>query len=134
MSRHRCIVVNRTEDGAFFHVPGRDTPVRKADLPPGAMWEDEGSDRKGPDGKAWAVKLPDGFVWLIDRQASDGTLWTRNGEAPDLTVRPSIHVTTQKYDWAAYDRGVVPVPSTTVTCYHGYLSGGWLESTPDSPC
>ncbi len=58
---------------------------------PGAMfdtfWRPE---LRKADGRAISVVCPDGQVWCIDDQATGGGYWERHGEAPRLTVTPSI--------------------------------------------
>ncbi len=58
--------------------------------PAGAMWLSNWWPDRGPDGNCWTVRLPDGHDWMIDGPASNGGRWTRTGDAPRLTVRPSI--------------------------------------------
>lgn len=85
---------------------------------PGAMyvatWLGEG-DYVGPDGRSLGVVLPPGGVgdhWLIDGPAGNGGHWVRTGEAPVLTVTPSI----------------------LSPNYHGFLRGGVLtDSLSDRP-
>jgi hypothetical protein len=73
-----------------------ETKDHQHDFGPGAMYDatDWTPDSwRGPDGKCWAVVLPPGGqddFWLIDSEASSGGFWTRTGEAPNLTVSPSI--------------------------------------------
>ena len=73
---------------------------------PGAMWYDEFRERqlikdptgwetrlrRGPDGKFLTVLLPDGTSWCIDEHATNDPngFWTREGEPPNVTARPSI--------------------------------------------
>lgn len=52
------------------------------------------------------VKLPGGHDWDIDTGAKNGTGWTRQGEPPMVTARPSI----------------------LVPGYHGFLTNGELEA------
>lgn len=87
------------------------------DWGPGAMYDatrwTPGSWR-GPDGRCWAVVLPPAGMadfWLIDGEASSGGRWTRTGEAPDLSVTPSI--LTPSYHGFLGSNGTPP----------GYLSG-----------
>lgn len=82
------------------------------EFPPGAMfdawWHHGIADWCGPDGRALTVRLPDGVEWQIDGPARGHVLhaWTRTGDPPLLTARPSI----QTKD------------------YHGFLTAGELVS------
>lgn len=82
----------------FFTPDGREVSIHLAlkgdprGAPPGAMWEAPwylpfGS---GPDGKHYMLRLPDGHDWQIDGPATNGGGWTRTGEPPRITARPSI--------------------------------------------
>jgi hypothetical protein len=76
--------IYRADDGREFIL--REAPV-------GAMWDAHwyrGTDWKGPDGLSLVVKLPDGAEWCMDAPASGGGRWNRTGEAPKVTVSPSI--------------------------------------------
>lgn len=78
--------------------------------PTGAMWDSPwmGEKWSGEDGKSWTVKLPDGTPWHVDGPSKSSGVekgWSRTGEAPNLTVTPSI-----------LSHG-----------YHGWLSGGVLS-------
>lgn len=80
------------------------------EAPAGAMWfcdwyaKEQGY--KGPDGRALVVKLPDGTEWLVDGPATNSkTPWSRTGEPPMVTARPSI----------------------LTHGYHGFLTNGRLE-------
>lgn len=63
-------------------------------LPPGAMydatWLHGNASMCGPDGHSYILQLPDGREWAIDGPSSNGPGWSRTGEAPRLTARPSI--------------------------------------------
>lgn len=76
------------------------------DAPPGAMWNADWWPEKKPDGRYLAVKLPDGAEWHIDGAARSGGGWTRTGEPPNITARPSIRTSR----------------------YHGWLTDGVLRS------
>lgn len=104
----------------FRRADGSGEPVTWHDAPPGAMiqapWYDEW---KGPDGKCYAVKVPrnaDGSGvsdWTIDGPSSThppGEAWRRTGEAPALTVFPSILLRDG---------------------FHGWLKGGVLYDADD---
>lgn len=86
---------------------GEDTTLRNA--PVGAMWNAHWlpSKRTGPDGIALVVKTPGGD-WQIDgpswNKGKAGPGWTRTGQIPDVTARPSI----------------------LMTKYHGWLTNGML--------
>lgn len=62
--------------------------------PAGAMWVatwvPAGDAWSGPDGRCLVVMLPDGMEWMIDGRARSGGRWTRTGEPPAITARPSI--------------------------------------------
>lgn len=56
------------------------------------------------------LKCPGGHDWDIDSNSTNGDGWSRSGEPPNITARPSI---------------LFPVPNG----YHGFLTGGVL-----TPC
>lgn len=77
------------------------------DMPQGAIWLADWWPEKGPDGRCYACSCPPGGdrgYWLIDGKAKDGGRWSRTGEAPRLTVTPSI----------------------LTPHYHGFLTDGFL--------
>ena len=81
------------------------------DAPVGAMYDATWYPEKGPDGRSLMLVLPDSrpgihSVWTIDLPASGGGHWTRTGEPPRITVRPSI----------------------LTPGYHGFLTDGVLAS------
>lgn len=84
---------------------------------PGAMWYAPWYENvyKGPDGRCLVVKTPGGD-WIVDSKASNGTPdnpgWTRTGEPPRVTARPSI--------------GIGHGPNGGFR-YHGFLTDGRLE-------
>jgi hypothetical protein len=91
---------------------GDETNLR--DAPAGAMWRAEWYESiwKGPDGKCYVLRLPDGSDWVIDGPAANGPGWTRTGTAPHFTATPSIgsHFKT----------------GPAVMSYHGWLRDGVL--------
>lgn len=76
------------------------------EAPAGAMWDADwlGKFAMGPDALHLIVKLPDGNEWLVDGPANDGGHWSRTGEWPKITAKPSILTST----------------------YHGWLTDGFL--------
>jgi hypothetical protein len=80
-------VDGRPGEGTIHPSPAPGVPP----VPPGAMWNAWWMEfwRK-PDGLCLSVRLPSGEDWLIDGPASNGPGWTRTGEPPRITVRPSI--------------------------------------------
>ena len=86
------------------------------DAAPGAMWYAPwwGTECGSPHFKALplevrsrghlVVKLPGNHEWDMDQKASNGDGWTRTGEPPNVTARPSI----------------------LVPDYHGFLTAGEL--------
>lgn len=91
----------------LFRLPDG-SEVAQQELPAGAMWFEAGDHLRGREGPHLMVTLPDGTRWDVDGPSRDGTLWTRTGEPPLVTVQPSI----------ASPR------------YHGFLRGGVLTD----PC
>jgi hypothetical protein len=99
--------------------PGEDeTRPDQHDWGAGAMFDASewaAESWRGADGRCWGVVLPPagrGDFWLIDGPAASGERWTRTGEAPVLTVTPSI----------------------LTPRYHGHLTAGVLTgSLPDHP-
>lgn len=93
------------------------------DAPAGAMWDALWWPKKGPDGRALYVRLPNGRDWHIDGRASNCTrrddnvhqCWVRHGEPPDVTVG-------KDGDTCAAGAG-----SILAGDYHGFLRGGYLE-------
>lgn len=82
---HMNIRWTRGDDGGLYDGPLHETPA-------GAMWDAwwVGDDRRGSDGVALCVMLPDDTVWDIDGPATGGGRWTRTGDPPVVTVTPSI--------------------------------------------
>lgn len=70
------------------------------DAPIGAVWESDWltSMGRGPDDRCLSVMTPGG-QWNIDLPSSSGPGWTRSGEAPRITARPSIHVIGRYHGW-----------------------------------
>lgn len=146
MSEHQCKIFTKLHEKRDYHDLFRDAETGQVltytELPPGALYEDIYPEQAGygvssnrPDDKTWTVKLPCGTPWFIDRQASNGGgYWTRQGEAPAFTVSPSIHITTTRFLYNDPSDENKPTGKTTATVYHGWLTGGKLISTADSPC
>lgn len=84
-------IVARNKRGRF-PLPGTRKTVETHDLPTGAMWRCTCHEEQG-----WLIVLPHrnpdrkwNRLWCTLQQASDGQLWQVTGEAPKLTVTPSI--------------------------------------------
>lgn len=77
-------------DRFFADADGRTWTTR--DLPPGAMYDAPwfADFWHGDDGRCLMVVLPDKTEWVIDGPATNGAGWTRSGEPPRITARPSI--------------------------------------------
>lgn len=111
----------RTKAGRriYRRVGTEEEHVDLEDFGPGAMfdathWGPE--SWRGEDGRCWGVVLPPARdaadIWIIDGTARDGGRWARTGEAPRLTVSPSI----------------------LTPRYHSFLVDGVLgDSLPDRP-
>jgi hypothetical protein len=78
-----------------------DTPGSGADLMPGDMWPAHG----------WAIVLPNRTVWYSGIAAEDGSFWTVTGEAPNLTVHPSIDDRDPNRPWHGWIRNGELVPA-----------------------
>lgn len=97
------------------------------DAPAGACWDAWWSSRKGPDGRALAVRLPDGRDWYVDSRCSNCTrpedyghrCWVRHGRPEDGT----LHVD-KDGDTCGAGAG-----SIVTKKYHGFLHRGVL-----TPC
>jgi hypothetical protein len=78
---------------------GEEMTLREA--PPGALWDawwlhgarTGTAEYGGPDGRVIMVKTPAG-PWVVDGPPADRPeqKWTRTGEPPRITVRPSIRI------------------------------------------
>lgn len=85
--QHGRHILHKRSDG------GEDVTLLNA--PVGAMWNAHWlpSKRTGPDGIALVVKTPDGD-WQVDvpswSNGKAGPGWTRTGQIPNVTARPSI--------------------------------------------
>lgn len=113
----------------YYHPETREV-VEWYKLPVGALVCDPTIPGKpGVDGRKWICKTPGG-PWMIDGPAKGGGGWSRTGEAPNLSVTPSIHITVER-PLAVYTPGAKG--TRTETCYHGFLTEGVLRSTADSP-
>jgi hypothetical protein len=95
----------------FFSSPEMNGLLTIDDAPVGAMWDAWWYDTKGPDGKCIVVRTPGGD-WIVDYPCKYGRGWTRTGEPPNITARPSI--------------GIGKADSGTVWAYHGFLTDGVL--------
>ena len=86
------------------------------DYEPGDMfpcWNAEGSHDVEGRGPCWVVRLPGGgYLWHTNMAASDGTYWTVTGDAPAITVKPSINVGPE--------------------IWHGWITDGALDPDTDS--
>lgn len=83
---------------------------------PGMMWDgdwylDMGAPWAGPDGRSLVMRLPGNGEWAIDGPSRSGGGWTRTGEVPNITARPSI----------------LSYPSSAGPGYHGWLTDGELS-------
>jgi hypothetical protein len=72
------------------------TPGSGAGLRPGDMWRDH---------DCWAIVLPNRTVWYSGIASASGAFWTVTGEAPNLTVQPSINDTDPERPWHGWVRG-----------------------------
>jgi hypothetical protein len=75
---------------------------------PGDCWRD---DWPGRDAPGWRVVLPNGTTWHTQQPASDGTRWDVTGEAPGLTVSPSIFDHSPGREWHGWLRAGELVPA-----------------------
>jgi len=90
--------------------------------PIGAMWDADwlGEFHRGPDGRCLVVRCPGRWDWVVDGPASNGPGWSRHGDPPDVTARPSIGVGAGAISARGY-------------WYHGWLTDGVLsDPLPDS--
>lgn len=96
--------IYRTPDGLEVTIHGASCPGILS-APVGSMWyADWYADVwRGPDGRCLVVRTPGGD-WIIDGPSSNGPGWMRHGEAPNITVTPSI----------------------SIGSYHGWLRNGVL--------
>lgn len=88
-----------------------------AEAEPGMLWDapwfaDFDPPWAGPDGRCLIMRLPGNGEWTIDGPSSNnGPGWTREGEPPRITARPSI----------------LSHGSSTRQGYHGWLTDGVLS-------
>lgn len=72
-------------------------------LEPGDMWHDHDHTPEH-GGACWAVVLPNREVWYTCLRSASGPLWTVTGEAPYLTVTPSINDPDERAPWHGWIR------------------------------
>jgi hypothetical protein len=80
---------------------------------PGDMWKAENNH--------WWVVLPNGGIHDINSVFPDGSTWTVTGEAPKLTVTPSI----RRFDISDGKGGIWKKG------WHGYITDGILTDDYD---
>lgn len=85
---------------------GKNGVTTLEDAEPGAMWFMRGDLH---------VRLPNGYDWNVDGPTADGDGWTRAGEPPNVTAKPSI--------------GMPWPPEEHEDYYHGWLRDGQLIET-----
>lgn len=87
------------QDGQGLIRLDRVFPGTRYPLDPGSMWREPELDGDGR--VSWAVVLPNGRVWRTTDLASDPPHepWDVTGEAPALTVMPSINDTSPRGGW-----------------------------------
>jgi hypothetical protein len=96
----RCVCGYQFQDGDTWQL-SKDRLYRRQDtgalltlheVEPGMMWEAPwfADWWHGPDGRCLILALPGHGQWTIDGPASNGPGWTREGEPPTITARPSI--------------------------------------------
>ena len=98
------------EAGAWRRADTGEVFASLADLPPGAMYDASWmafACIKHADGRCLSVRLPDRMDWLVDRPPDGSRVaWTRTGEPPHVTARPSI--LTPKYHGFLTDGVLLP--------------------------
>jgi Family of unknown function (DUF6527) len=80
-------------------------PLRLIDQPgdaPAEDWRIPGNVWR--EGEGWAVVLPNRVIWWSGVTAADGASWVTVGEAPNLTVTPSIDATDPPNPWHGWIR------------------------------
>lgn len=84
--------------GPYLPLPGTaaaDAPGPASELKPGDMWFEH---------ECWAVVLPNLTVWYSGIASASGAYWTVTGEAPNITVTPSINDTDPERPWHGWIR------------------------------
>lgn len=95
MANVKLFIVSRDENGLFTLPDG--SKVSTSDAPVGAMWRCECHE-----GQGWLIRIPGEHVWAdghrfanlwctLSRNMDQQLLWDVQGEAPNITVSPSIH-------------------------------------------
>ena len=78
-------------EGVYARTDGAPGEYFLRSLPAGAMYDATWLDhQRGPDGRSLMLMLPDGRLWHVDGPSTNGDGWTRTGDAPRITARPSI--------------------------------------------
>lgn len=89
-----------------------------AEAEPGMIWDAHwylDCGWVGSDGRSLVMRLPGAGEWAIDAISQSGGRWTRTGEPPHITVRPSI----------------LSYPSKLRQGYHGWVTEGVLSDDLD---
>jgi hypothetical protein len=66
------------------------------------MWREP--DLDNDHGECWAIVLPNRTVWYSTVSASGGAYWTVTGDAPRITVHPSIDDRDPAWPWHGWIR------------------------------
>lgn len=91
----KLFITHRDADGLMVLPDGRH--VHTNEIPVGAMWPCDCHGQKG-----WLIRIPGEHVWAdghvfvnmwctLSRNMDQQLLWDVQGEAPMITVSPSIH-------------------------------------------
>lgn len=90
--------------GIPLRIVDPDEPGRR--LEPGDMWHDHDHDA-AHGGACWAIVLPNRGIWYSCRPFGGDPArgyWTLTGEAPKLTVHPSINDLDERAPWHGWIR------------------------------
>jgi hypothetical protein len=95
--------------GIPLRIVDPDEPGRR--LQPGDMWHDHDHDA-AHGGACYAIVLPNRGIWYTCVPAhGSGLLWAVTGDAPNLTVTPSINDLDERAPWHGWIRNGEMTPA-----------------------